>query len=724
MNLGHDSTGTAGPGAHADATPHARAGPGVATALARTAGFSVLYLAATWAGRLTVMDGTNLSMVWPAAGVAALWFLTARHPRWRRLDMLCLSAVTMAVNVATGAPTVMAVMFVLANLAQALIFAHLFRRWLPGLWGGGGDRPLSRLTHLWRLLAVSVISTVCGALIGPTAVWLVDGAYSVPAAAVWLTRNTASMLLIGAAGLRLGYLLSAYPAAGPTASSRRTALRAVWRATSWPRRAEYAAVVTVSAAAYIVAFGIDHGLPLAFPLIVMTVWAGLRLHTTFVVLHDLAFGSLAVSYTLLGLGPFAAIESYPTRALIVQLFVGIVAVVGLAVALGRDERAELLRTLRLARTTAAEQATVLRTIVDSMGEGLAVMDADGRFLMRNPAAATLLGGVTSPTGRMADSSFYGLFHTDGRPIAADEMPFRRALRTGQPQGMDMVVRNAALPAGRVLAVNATPLPEPIAGTAYALSIFHDVTAERRHRDELAAFAGVVAHDLANPLTTVEGWGEDLPELIRTAPERALDAIGRINRAAARMRTLIVDLLDYTTARDATLRTTRTDLTATATGIAAARVDQAKGVDAPVPRFTIGDLHAVHADPALIRQLLENLISNAIKYTAPGITPHITVTTSRHDDVVEVAVGDNGIGIPAGEHRAVFGNFHRAHPTAGYTGTGLGLAICERIVERHGGTITASDNPAGTGTVITFTVPAADTAADSAAAPSRSVAYAT
>jgi signal transduction histidine kinase len=69
----------------------------------------------------------------------------------------------------------------------------------------------------------------------------------------------------------------------------------------------------------------------------------------------------------------------------------------------------------------------------------------------------------------------------------------------------------------------------------------------------------------------------------------------------------------------------------------------------------------------------------------------------------VHIADNGIGIPAGQHDAIFDNLHRAHLSGGYLGTGLGLTICKRIVERHGGTITAADDPGG-GSRFTFTLP--------------------
>jgi signal transduction histidine kinase len=176
-----------------------------------------------------------------------------------------------------------------------------------------------------------------------------------------------------------------------------------------------------------------------------------------------------------------------------------------------------------------------------------------------------------------------------------------------------------------------------------------------------------------------------------------------------MRHLINDLLNYTTARDATLVTADISLGDVVNDIAGARIDQAQSSGAPVPRFDLHDLHPVHADPVLVRQLLDNLISNAIKYTTSGDTPSIVITTRVIDNQVAVEVTDTGIGIPAGQHQHIFDNFYRAHRSGPYSGTGLGLGICKRIVERHEGTITAADNPHQPGSRFTFTLPTIATA---------------
>jgi hypothetical protein len=134
----------------------------------------------------------------------------------------------------TGAPLGLALCFVVANLVQAWLFAWLFRRWLPQLWGGGGEEPLAKLSHLWRLLAAAFLSTAAGAVIGPTGVWAVNGVYSWPATAVWLTRNTVSILMIGVAGICLGPSWREH-----RKSSRHAGMRAAWAGVPLRRRLEY-----------------------------------------------------------------------------------------------------------------------------------------------------------------------------------------------------------------------------------------------------------------------------------------------------------------------------------------------------------------------------------------------------------------------------------------------------------------------------------------------------
>ncbi|MEU4159009.1 ATP-binding protein [Actinoplanes sp. NPDC026670] len=653
--------------------------------LARTGMFAVAFLVAVWAGRLTVMDQTNLSMVWPAAGVAVVWFCAQREAPARWADVVALAMITLVVNMATGATPVMAMVFVSANLVQVAVFLHLLARWRPDL------RPTSGLhsaRDLWALLAAAAASTVAGAAAGPTGMWLLTGRHSWAATLVWLSRNTAAILLIGAAGL------CAVPAIRKFRERYGSPL-GWWRATPRARLVEYAALALCSSAAYLAGFALTRGLPIAFALIAVTVWAGIRFPTPLVVAHDLAAGVVSVLFTLNGYGPFAAIDNPAARACVAQLYVAMVAVIGLALALGRDERHVLMTDLaaekaELAaeREQASQRAELLRAIIDSTTDGLAVVGADRRVVLSNPAADGLL--------------------TDG-PTGDFEEIFTRALAGEEVPETDVLIRRPGASAGQIVCVRTAAVRDPD-GARRVVFLFHDVTSERRHRDELAGFAGVVAHDLLNPVTAVEGWTETAAEAVERLPRTpeaglALDALGRVDRAAGRMRSLIGGLLAYTTARDATVAPVAVDLGQMVSEVTVARLDAAIAAGLPAPRFTVADLPPVQADPVLLRQLLDNLIGNAIKYTARDVTPALTVTATRAGDMVLVCVADNGIGIPAGQHDEIFGNFHRAHSTLGYAGTGLGLGICKRIVERHGGTITATDNPGG-GSRFEFSVPAA------------------
>jgi signal transduction histidine kinase len=646
--------------------------------LSRTAVFATLYVLAALLGRQTVIADTRLSMVWPAAGVMVVWFCAQRSARWRWADFVAMPVLTVGITAATGSGLRLATVCALAAVAHAAVFLTMMKRCRPELWGVGGDQPLTRLSQLWTLLAAAVVSSTAGATVSSAGSWLVTGGFSLPELMLWIARNTVGVLLIGSVGLVVGHELGRRRR-GDAASAEGL---------------EYVALILCSAAGYVLAFAVNRGLPITFILIVLTVWAGLRASTTFVVLHNLALSAAAVFFTLRGAGPFVTVTDHATRALVAQLFVGAIAVVGLALALGRDERVVLMRALErekaelaAQRESASRRAELLTAIVDSMADGVSVIDSDGRVVMRNDATARIVG----------DTGLAGMLRVDSECVYARVMAGEAVARRDVQLGDETTV---TITATRLAGEDGRP---------WAVLVMHDVTAERRHRDELASFAGVVAHDLQSPLTIVEAWSAAAAEALDNGSVAvAQDGLGRVRRAGTRMRNLINDLLTYTTARDSALRSEPLCLDAVVNEVAVARADAAVAAGTPAPRFTIEALPAVLGDPCLMRHLLDNLIGNAIKYTAPEATPHVTVTARLSGPgQAEITIADNGIGIPAGEHAAIFGNFHRAHTGAGYAGTGLGLAICRRIVQRHGGTIRAEDNPGG-GTRLVFTLPAAAT----------------
>jgi signal transduction histidine kinase len=244
-------------------------------------------------------------------------------------------------------------------------------------------------------------------------------------------------------------------------------------------------------------------------------------------------------------------------------------------------------------------------------------------------------------------------------------------------------------------VDAGPLRDERGRIIGAVASRYDVTALRDREAELTAFAGIVAHDLRAPLAAIAGHIELLEQDLAAMDEldEFKDSLDRVRISTERMCRLIDDLLAYATARDAPLRLEPVDLTEVVGEVVHERTAHLKKDRAP--HIEAGPLPTVHADPAMIRQMMDNLIGNAIKYTRNSEPAEVLITADRLDGAwAEIQVIDRGIGIPADQRTSIFESFARAHRGQSYAGTGLGLAICRRVVDRHGGTISVDDNPLG------------------------------
>jgi len=218
--------------------------------------------------------------------------------------------------------------------------------------------------------------------------------------------------------------------------------------------------------------------------------------------------------------------------------------------------------------------------------------------------------------------------------------------------------------------------------------------------------GVVAHDLRNPLSVIKGYATLLGSgAIGDLADEERQVILRIDRASEHMLTLINDLLDV-----AAIEMGRLELSLRPTEFSEFLEDCFAGnkvlgavKDIQMSLDMPPGLPVVTLDPSRISQVVNNLISNAIKFSFPGT--HITVCARRLNDYVEVAVTDEGQGIPAKERPRIFTEFGRTsvRPTGGETSTGLGLAIVKRIVDAHSGRIWV-DSEVGRGSTFSFALP--------------------
>ncbi|WP_051571150.1 sensor histidine kinase [Cryptosporangium arvum] len=224
---------------------------------------------------------------------------------------------------------------------------------------------------------------------------------------------------------------------------------------------------------------------------------------------------------------------------------------------------------------------------------------------------------------------------------------------------------------------------------------------RRRERELAGFAGVAAHDLRSPLTAASAYLEVLAdEATDELGHQGRDFLGRARSAVARTDRMLTDLLEYATAEHVELHRTQVSLNLLVAEVIAERTDRLE----PDPhRVTVGELPVVSGDPGMLRQVLDNLIGNGVKYTAPGRPPRVSVRARRGERAWRIEVADQGIGIPPEEREGVFDAFHRGAGSGEFSGSGLGLAICRKIVERHGGAIGVEPDPGG-GSVFWFTLP--------------------
>ncbi|WP_051571151.1 PAS domain-containing sensor histidine kinase [Cryptosporangium arvum] len=342
--------------------------------------------------------------------------------------------------------------------------------------------------------------------------------------------------------------------------------------------------------------------------------------------------------------------------------------------------ADLQRTERSAR----QQATLLHAVLTSIDEGVAVADEDGTVALLNPPAQAMLAEAPN-----------GVYRVDGvTPYPGPDLPLRRAL-TGAACTDEFLVRSSARPDGVRVRVGAQPL-DLGSDRPGALAVSRDVTALRAHEADLTAFAGIAVHELHAPLTAVLGY------LDQAGPTLSGDRLARVRAATERMRRLVDDLLAYAATRDADLRLTDVDLDRLVTE-ALTVVLPAAGTRAP--HVIVRRLPPVRGDAHLLRRLFAGLLGNALKYTPPDETPRIAVRAHAvpGGEWIRVEIADHGIGIPAGRHAQLFSP---GDPGTGlYPESDLTLAICRRIVERHHGTIAATDN-AGGGTIVRFTLPAA------------------
>ncbi|GAB3953325.1 hypothetical protein GCM10028805_36800 [Spirosoma harenae] len=238
---------------------------------------------------------------------------------------------------------------------------------------------------------------------------------------------------------------------------------------------------------------------------------------------------------------------------------------------------------------------------------------------------------------------------------------------------------------------------------------------KRSNQNLQQFAYIASHDLQEPLRKIQQFGDLLQTQFPTEVGEGVTYLERMRSAAHRMSSLIRDLLGYS--RISTRRDSNQPVSLTAV-VEAVLQSMELLIQETSATIQLGDLPEVEGDASQLEQLLQNLISNALKFRKPGVAPQIQIRSSQvmsrdlpkaftaqraGNDYYRIDVADNGIGFEEKYLDRIFTVFQRLHNRTEYAGTGIGLAICEKVVANHGGWISAQSQP-GQGSTFSVYLP--------------------
>jgi two-component system phosphate regulon sensor histidine kinase PhoR len=330
-----------------------------------------------------------------------------------------------------------------------------------------------------------------------------------------------------------------------------------------------------------------------------------------------------------------------------------------------------------------EQAQRTAALFDRMVEGLIVVDAGGRIRLANQAAAALFGFEAPAAGKTI------LEATRHHEVAAVAARLER-----EPEVLGHELRIDSLDSPRFLQVNALALRDAAGASTGAILVFHDLTRLRQLEGVRQEFVANVSHELRTPLSLIKSAAETLMDGAKDDPA----ALGRflqiIDKHANRLALLIDDLLLLSTLDSGGLRLNKQPLPVRST-VQEAIDDlrqRALARDVTLENSVPAALVAL-ADSERMRQVISNLLDNAIKYGRAGGT---TTVGGRvlDDGRIEITVADDGPGIPRESQQRIFERFYRVDKARSREqgGTGLGLAIVKHVVQAHGGEVGLASEP--------------------------------
>ncbi|HEY3267708.1 MAG TPA: ATP-binding protein [Armatimonadota bacterium] len=361
----------------------------------------------------------------------------------------------------------------------------------------------------------------------------------------------------------------------------------------------------------------------------------------------------------------------------------------------QDAAQQVLAGRREARRRLAEASTELaqlRAVLSTMADGVLVVDSDARVRLVNAAAAAILGVTEEQSlGRtVIECTVSGPLDDAVHKALGGEAQVAADLDLLYPQSRRVRALVSAAGHGRDRA---------------AVAVLHDLTETFRLDQVRRDFVANVSHELRTPVSGIQTLAENLLQGALDDREAALGFLTHILQSTQRLVALVDDLLGLARAETAaTVEQAPVPIGRVARAVMATMdpLISEKGLDVGVD---VPDDLAALSDPESVRQIIGNLVDNAVKYTPPG--GKVDVRAMRDGDWAVVCVADTGIGIPQEEQSRIFERFYRVdrHRSREAGGTGLGLSIVKHLVERVGGAVSVASTP-GKGSAFTVRLPAA------------------
>jgi signal transduction histidine kinase len=387
---------------------------------------------------------------------------------------------------------------------------------------------------------------------------------------------------------------------------------------------------------------------------------------------------------------------------------------------------ELLRSQQVLET----QTLRLRYVLDNSREGLIVADEQGKLIIWNVEAEKIFGLGASDLPPEGWADHYGIYLPDNlaTPLTVDQNPLARAIH-GETVDNELFIRNPNLAEGVLIESHTIPMKNKDGVVCGGMAAFRDITqrraAEREIRKlneelearveertaqleaanhELEAFTYSVSHDLRAPLRHIGGFSKILSEDFgpSLAPE-ARQHLQRIQDGAHRMGLLVDELLNLARVGRHALHLQAARLNLLIEEVVTLLQPDAQG---RVIDWKIAELPAAECDPILIKQVFQNLLANALKFTRTRERAHIEISHRQENGKMVIAIRDNGVGFSMKYQDKLFGVFQRLHRVEEFEGTGIGLATVQRIISKHGGKVWA-EAELDKGATFFFTLTAAE-----------------